>query len=76
MAPRFHEEMSAEIGVNTKKLKTVEHFLRSKQKPIDPSLGGVVETTTESTEQKFRNFQNPSENAATSLKSGSLGTND
>lgn len=70
--PRFHEDMNVRSDDNINKLKTVEHFLRNKQKPIDPKLSGT-ETTTSSTEQTFRNFKN--DNNATPLKNRNFGTN-
>lgn len=71
--PRFHEDLSEENDPNANKLKTVEDFLRNKQKPIDPKLGGV--DTSVSAKTTFRDIKNPNDKSVTPLKNGNFGMN-
>lgn len=66
--PRFHEELNEKNDPN--RMKTVEHFLRSKQKPIDPNLSGV--DTTVST---FR-ASNQNDKNVSPLQNGNFGRNN
>lgn len=66
--PRFHEDLNETNDPNT--MKTVEHFLRSKQKPIDPNLSGV-DTTVSTFRASNQNGKNVSP-----LQNGNFGRND
>lgn len=72
--PRFHEDWNERNDFSADKLRTVEHFVRSKQKPINPNLGGS-ETTRLSTKPSFRDMKSSNDKNVAPLSNGNFGTN-
>lgn len=72
--PRFHEDLNERYDFSAGKLRTVEHFVRNKQKPIDPNLGGS-DTTRLSTKPAFRDVKSSNDKNMAPLSNANFGTN-